>query len=221
MLMKKLVIFTLVVFLVLISSKSYGQGEPNSIRFGFKMGMTSSTFARDFQPVFDPRIAPQIGLSIDYQVIDILSVSLDAMYMEHGISNHQIRSNPFVEENLAIYGIDAPLVINLYPLGMGTRAIPKFFAGNSFGFNLYERAVNYTKIGEVSGTPFFAKSLQKGSSDYKLLDFGAIFGTGLLIPSERGLFSIDCSYRIGYFDISNHVGTITTNTASISVAYWF
>ena len=217
---KKIVLFSLCPILALLSYAGYGQSELLPFRYGIKIGMTSSTFARDFQPLSTPRIAPLGGFSAEYQIIDILSVSIDALYIGHGVSNRQISSNPLVEESLAMHGIDAPLVVNIYPLGIGSRTIPNFFAGHSFGFNLYDLSYKYYQIGELNGVPFFAKSMQNVTSDYKLLDFGVLVGTGILILSERGSISIDFSYRVGYMDITNQFGKISTNTALVSFTYW-
>ncbi len=219
--MKRLILTIIVGVFVFSSVAVKGQNEPAAFRLGVKLGLSSSSFARDFQSNTNSRIAPTGGIAVEFQPIDLVSVSLDILYMEHGYSNRLLSSTPNIEENLAIYGVDVPLGVNIYPLGKKTSVIPRVFIGHSFGFNLFARADRFTQRGEIGGNPIYSTSWQNVTSRFRLLDFAATAGTGLLIPAEKGAFSLDFSYRIGYFDIMPSVGYTTTNTGFISIGYWF
>jgi len=219
--MKKKSILCFSILLILSTWSLFGQNELKTIRSGFKIGMTSSAFTRGYQIITDSHISPSAGIGLDIQLVEYLSVSLDALYVQQGATNLTLSSGNGYE-NIAIHGIDVPLNLNFYPLGDDNAVVPRIFAGYSFGFNLFSRSTTFTEIeGLESFSPIYRKSKNNINSRYTIYNPGVLAGGGLLIPYGNKTFSVDFSYRVGYYNITKLFGETSTNTATILFGFYF
>jgi len=199
----------------------FSQTELKTIRYGFKIGMTSSAFTRGYQAITDAHIAPSAGIGFDIQLVENFSISFDALYLQQGFNNQLLGDNKGYE-NIAIHGIDVPLSLSFYPLGDDNAVVPRLFAGHSFCFNIFSRSTIFKKLeGFDSLSPIYSKSHDNVSSRYSFYSPGVVAGGGLLIPYGDKTFSVDFSYRVGYFNITKLVGETSTNTATILFGYYF
>jgi len=197
------------------------------LRWGPKVGMSSSAFAVDNENITDSKKGLIVGGFAQYKLLSFLTLQGELLYQQQGAANvneTQVDVNTSTYQNILQHNIDLPVMAILTVPGYAADSplIPYFSAGMDYTQNLKTYSVNKTKYTYDDGSSFRTSSLTDVSTRYKQNDIGALFGMGFLMKTESWMYTLDVRYRFGLTNINNFRpdnpgNDFTTNVLSVSV----
>ena len=219
--MKRLTLTAYLLLLaIIISNAQENKGADNPLFFGVKVGGVHSTFRTDYQFKFaEHRLGLVAGGNVGYKINELLSVQLDALYVQEGAS--YVPSNYLYHEpnltssnndlevqrlnsNVVLHSVEAPLRVNVH-LGKGDLK-PKVFAGAAINYIFYAEAKNKVFVydnadnyyAEVSG-----RTTNKVTSKFKDYYIGGILGASIGFPVFGFETEVEARLKVGAQQVNN------------------
>jgi hypothetical protein len=206
--MKKFTIVLSVICLMLLKS-SMAQFTDN-IKFGVKGSYLESAITTQEGEWQD--LAPGFGIGIfaQYDIMDILGVSIEPSFARKGINNFDptliyFEGSPkldfdFKDQKLKLNIIQVPILAQLnLDMGMNVRV----FGGPSFDF--ITKATHYTlrdETGIAEDFTFEMESVAEVTERFVYVDYTAIIGVGFDMEVNPIDLRIDIFYQHGFSDLS-------------------
>ena len=215
-----------------------GSGFMAKLNYGAKIGMGTSHFSAE-QFRVGGQVGGQIGGFVSYKIVDMVSVQLEALYMQQGGRKHEMVAGSSVtglvatEESISritLHNIEIPLLARVKPPVIGDVFGIKWHAliGPSIGFNLGSTERTTTQITYTDGntTVFKGKVSHGGNNDYNAMQWGGYIGAGIETELKSFLLTIDVRYRQGLntvdynYDITKFIhgyGDNKSNTFAVTI----
>lgn len=202
------------------------------LRFGFRIGATSSAFAIDYENVTDQKKGITVGGVISYKFLDWLRVQGEILYQQQGAANIErepsvVAPNARTYSNIIQHNLEIPVTAQLTPTGLTGNTLEPYLAGGiAYGYNFQTYSVNKTVFESESGQEFGGSSWSNVSEFYQVNDVGALIGLGLNMITENILYTVEARYRMGLTNIKNTSSTssldyITTNVTTVTIQLTF
>lgn len=193
----------------------------SELSYGPKIGLTSSGFYEGFlggRRHTGSVTGVAVGGFASYQLLDMLSVSAELMYMQQGGTRVELKESLVdgslitTTGNVKLHNIEFPVLLKVgtpNPV-MGIR--PHLLLGPSVGFNIaaiQSQDITYfvEQFNEtLTGVESFARTgsgSENVRSEYRSLQYGLNMGVGAAIPLEGRTFFVDARYRYGINAINN------------------
>jgi hypothetical protein len=208
----------------LIGAAQENTGGKSPLFFGVKVGGVHSTFRTDYQFKFaEHRMGYAAGGNIGYRINDLISVQVDALYVQEGASyvpSNYLYYEPDVvtniddisvqrlNSNVVLHTIEAPLRINLH---FGTRDLNfKVFAGASYNFVFHAEAKNKLFVYD-NNEDYYVELTKRVTDDItsriKEYYIGGILGASVSFPTFGLESEIEARIKVGAMQLNN-LGTL-------------
>lgn len=214
--MKKVTICIVLLVLCLFN----GQAQ---LTYGPMIAVNLSSFTEKLTPlVSDYKFGYQVGVNVQYRLMDLVGVSGEVSYAVLGGNNIEpdlIYGSSFASEisnlDLTLHTIDVTGLANIYlPLEIGSIS-PKLLIGASAAFNLSAKAdIETTESSEANNNV---------TERFVYNDIAGVAGIGADIEMGDKLIIIAVKYRAGLTDVTN-IGLLDSFRNSgfaLSLAYNF
>jgi hypothetical protein len=226
--------------------KSQEEGSSGAFSYGVKLGMTSSTFASQYQKLEDAESMTGFtgGLYAKYMFNDKMGVSLEALYAMEGtmrlnpayIYTYTTYSNSTMSltkanSNVILHNIDVPVLFN-YTVADLSGVKLTVMAGVSFDYMLMAQAKNLlvysiTNTNTTTDGMYYnyitlpGRAVDDVSYAFKPYNVGAQVG----VAADFGLISADLSYKIGLmpindlatYNLNNYAGSENISTNTVFI----
>jgi len=205
--MKKLLFFTVVVFILVFSLASSASAQ-NPLELGVHAGYNSSNASFDADPFTGPGISKSSGSGFwvggvaELAVSDLLAITTEPRYIQYGLQVQTTSLGQMATVNTKLGYLEIPLFLKAR---VGSDYL-KFFAftGPSVGFRL-----SATEDVDFAGQ---TSQLTDIKDQFKSASFGAAFGGGIEYQIAPGIaFVVDARYSRDFSNVSSAPAGATPN----------
>lgn len=195
------------------NQNTFAQTSESPLSIGIKAGLASGGYSsQDYVEVGTAKNGFHLGVFADYQVMEIMSVTVELLYTRTGATDinplyfysdeNAVFNDKIINSSITSNIVNIPVLASFtIPEIMG-QVKPKIYIGGDFGYYLSSESLNTYEI--ISGNSvIYTKDRESLGGRLLDYDFGAIVGTGFNINANKLTYQFDIRYRLGLQDLND------------------